>query len=119
MPVPAPGPGEVVFARIGGAGVSGLEKVQTFLFHAGSRHLSVNGGEARYRLVPETAGDGLLMRAAPGVVDAGPFSPVPGARSIALEGGASTVTYSFYAERVRSSGRTPELSANAPVRAGR
>jgi hypothetical protein len=41
--VPSPGPGEVVFVRIGGAGVSGLERLQTFLFHAGSRHVVVNG----------------------------------------------------------------------------
>jgi hypothetical protein len=123
--VPRPGPGEVVFARIGGAGVTGLEKAQAFLFHAGSRHVTVNGGEERYRLIPETAGDGLLMRTAAGVVEPGPFSPVPEARTIALEGGASTVTYDFYAMRVapprgvRTSGRIPEQSANASVRAGR
>jgi hypothetical protein len=101
VPVPRPGPGEVVFARISGAGVSGLEKVQTFLFHAGSRHLVVDGGKERYRLIPETAGDGLMMRAAPGVVEPGPFSPVPQARTIALEGGADRITYDFYAFRVK------------------
>jgi len=94
--VPTPGPGEVVFARIGGVGVSGLEKVQTFLFHAASRHAVVNG-DTRYRLVPETAGDGLLMRAAPGIVPPGPFDPVPEARTIAVEGGADRITYDFYA----------------------
>jgi hypothetical protein len=94
--VPTPGPGEVVFARIGGAGVSGLERVQTFLFHAASRHAVVNG-DTRYRLVPETAGDGLLMRAAPGIVPAGPFDPVPEARTIAVEGGGDRITYDFYA----------------------
>jgi len=98
--VPTPGPGEVVFARIHGAGVSGLEKVQTFLFHAASRHAVVNG-DTRYRLVPETAGDGLLLRAAPGIVKPGPFDPVPEARTIAVEGGADRITYDFYALRVR------------------
>ncbi len=98
--VPAPGPGEVVFARVHGAGVSGLERVQTFLFHAASRHAVVNG-ETRYRLVPETAGDGLLLRAAPGIVPSGPFDPVPEARTLAVEGGADRITYDFYALQVR------------------
>jgi hypothetical protein len=99
VPVPAPKPGQVVFARIDGAGVEGLERVQTFLFHAGSRHATING-DTRYRLVPETAGDGLLMRAAPGIAEPGPFDPVPEARTIAVDGGADRLTYSFYAMRV-------------------
>lgn len=98
--VPTPGAGEVVFARIGGAGVSGLEKIQTFLFHAASRHAVVNGA-TRYRLVPETAGDGLLLRAAPGIVEPGPFDPVPEASTIAVEGGSDRITYDFYAFKVR------------------
>jgi hypothetical protein len=98
--VPTPGPGEVVFARIHGAGVSGLERIQAFLFHAASRHAVVNG-EARYRLVPETAGDGLLLRAAPGIVKPGPFDPIPEARTLAVEGGADRITYDFYALGIR------------------
>ncbi|HVW46492.1 MAG TPA: hypothetical protein VHA76_05525 [Solirubrobacterales bacterium] len=100
VPVPTPEPGTVVFARIDGAGVSGLERVQNLLLHARSRHAVVNG-ETRYRLVPETAGDGLLMRAAPGVVEPGPFDPVPEARTITVEGGSDRITYDFYALRVR------------------
>jgi hypothetical protein len=107
VPVPRPGPNSVVFVRIGGVGVEGLEKVQTFLFHAGSRHLTVNG-TTRYRLVPETAGDGLLLRAAPALtgprsqaVEAGPFDPIPEARTIAADGGSDRVTYSFFETRVR------------------
>jgi hypothetical protein len=97
--VPAPRAGEAVFVRIHGAGVSGLEKVQTFLFHAASRHAVVNG-TTRYRLVPETAADGLLLRAAPEVASPGPFDPFPEARTIAVEGGADRITYDFYALRV-------------------
>ncbi|HTT93809.1 MAG TPA: hypothetical protein VMF55_04000 [Solirubrobacterales bacterium] len=106
VPVPAPGPNSVVFVRIDGAGVSGLERVQTFLFHAASRHATING-TTRYRLVPETAGDGLLLRAAPAVtgprsqaVEAGAFDPIPEATTIAVEGGADHLTYSFYEMRV-------------------
>jgi hypothetical protein len=97
--VPAPGPREVVFVRIEGAEVAGLERLQTFFFHAASRHAIVNG-DTRYRLIPETAGDGLLLRGAPGVVEPGPFSPLPEAETLAVEGGASTLTYDFYAMRV-------------------
>jgi hypothetical protein len=100
VPVPTPAPGTVVFARVGGAGVSGLERVQNFLLHARSRHAIVNGG-TRYRLVPETAGDGLLMRAAPGVAESGPFDPVPEAHTIAVEGGSATLTYEFFSMSVR------------------
>jgi hypothetical protein len=96
VPVPPPGPNSVVFARIEGAGVSGLERVQTFVFHAASRHAVVNG-DTRYRLVPETAGDGLLLRAAPGLVEPGPFDSVPEAKTLAVEGGSDQLTYRFYA----------------------
>ncbi|HEY2052567.1 MAG TPA: hypothetical protein VGH14_01380 [Solirubrobacterales bacterium] len=98
--VPTPGPGEVVFARVHGAGVSGLERVQAFLFHAASRHAVVNG-TTRYRLVPETAGDGLLLRAAPGLVNPGPFDPIPEAQTLAVEGGADRISYDFYALQLR------------------
>ncbi|HKZ15026.1 MAG TPA: hypothetical protein VJL81_14390 [Solirubrobacterales bacterium] len=100
VPVPTPGPDSVVFVRIDGAGVEGLERVTTFLLRAGSRHATVNG-EARYRLVPETAGDGLLLRAAPGVTEPGPFDPVPEAKTLAVDGGADHLTYSFYEMPVR------------------
>jgi hypothetical protein len=110
--VPTPGRGEVVFARVHGAGVSGLERVQAFLFHAASRHAVVNG-ETRYRLVPETAGDGLLLRAAPGVARPGPFDPIPEARTLAVEGGSGDLTYDFYAMRVRGSPPYARESANA------
>jgi hypothetical protein len=98
--VPVPGPRQVVFVRIGGAGVSGLERLQTFLFHASARHLTVDG-ERRYRLIPETAGDGLLLRGGAAVSEPGPFSSIPQAETIAVEGASGDLTYSFYAMDVR------------------
>jgi hypothetical protein len=107
VPVPTPGPNGVVYARIGGAAVSGLERLQTFFFHACSRHATING-DTRYRLVPETAEDGLMLRASPTLtgprsqaVEAGPFDPIPEARTIAVDGGADHLTYSFFEMRVR------------------
>jgi hypothetical protein len=102
--VPAPRPGGVVFVRIDGAGVSGLERLQTVLFRARSRHLTVNGTR-RYRLVPETAGDGLLLRASPGLVRPGPFSPIPEARSISVDGAPGDLTFSFFEIAVRPARR--------------
>ena len=55
-----------------------------------------------YRLVPETAADGLLLRAAPGIAAPGPFDPIPEARTLAVEGGADHLTYDFFGMRVGS-----------------
>jgi hypothetical protein len=98
--VPKPGPGEVVLARVHGAGLSGLEHLQAFLFHAPSRHATIDG-QFRLRLVPETAGDGLMLQAGIGVLPPEAFPLVPQATSIAIEGGADRITYDFYAFKVR------------------
>jgi hypothetical protein len=97
--VPAPGPNEVVFARIHGAGVGGLEKITTFLLHARLRQAVLDGTRS-YRLIPETAGDGLLLRAGGRVAEAGPFSPIPQARTIAVTGASGTLRFDFFAMRV-------------------
>lgn len=105
--VPAPGPGEVVFVRIDGAEVGGLEKLTTMLLHARIRD-AVLDGTARYRLIPETAGDGLLLRADQrAVADLGGFSPVPQARTIAVEGGGGELRYEFFATTLRSAAKAP------------
>lgn len=97
--VPAPGKGEVVFVRIHGAGVEGLERISTNLFHARVRRLVVSGEES-YRLIPETAGDGLLLRGRGRFVESGPFSPVPQARTIALTGAGGNLRFDFFAMKV-------------------
>jgi hypothetical protein len=100
VPVPAPGRGEVVFVRIHGAGVGGLEKLSNLLLHARSRQIVVNGA-ASYRLIPETASDGLLMRGDPRLVEPeGFFSPIPQAKTIRLEGASGDLTLDFYAMKV-------------------
>jgi hypothetical protein len=102
IPVPRAGQGEAVFARVHGAGVSGLEKLRSLLFRARFRFVVVNG-RAVWRLVPATAADGLLMtvpRAAdfPGSA----FALSPGARTISFSGGSGTLRVDFYAMRVRA-----------------
>lgn len=106
--VPAPGAKQVVFARIDGAGVSGLERLTTTLLHAAGREIVVDGTRS-YRLIPDTAGDGLLLRAGPAIAEPGPLWEVPEASTIAVEGGAGDLTFSFYEMDVRPvpPGRSP------------
>lgn len=102
--VPRPGPNEVVFVRIDGAGVSGLERLTAMLLHAALRRITVNGNRS-YRLVPETAGDGLLLRSGASVVDFGSFSPIPQARTIAVSGAPGDLRYEFFAMPTAAAGR--------------
>jgi hypothetical protein len=100
--VPAAGTGEVTFVRIHGAGVSGIEKLTNFLLHARTRHILVNG-TARYRLVPETAGDGLLLNSDPALVATeGSYSPIPQAQTIEVEGPGGDLEFEFFRQKVAS-----------------
>jgi hypothetical protein len=102
--VPAAAKGEVVFVRIDGAGVGGLERIATALFHARKRRLVVD--EARsYSLVPETAGDGLLLRGNGPFAAPGPFSPFPQARTIAVTGAGDDLHFEFFRMRLTASHR--------------
>jgi hypothetical protein len=110
VPVPTPPPGDAVFARIEGVGVSGFERLGALVMHARTRWAIVNG-DRRYRLIPETAGDGLLLRADPKIVEgAAAFSPFPQARTIEITGSGTDLHYEFYAMQVRSPGGSRPLA---------
>jgi hypothetical protein len=114
--VPAPRQGEAVFARIHGAGVSGLERAAATLFHARVRRLTVNGGHS-YRLIPETAGDGLLLRGKGAFATPGPFSPFPQAKTISLSGAGGGLRFKFFRLRVKESNPSaPRGSLPFPTR---
>jgi hypothetical protein len=100
VPVPEPGPNEVVFVRIDGAGVSGLERLSTLLLHARTRRLIVNGAQS-YRLVPGTASDGLLLWGGDRVAESSTFSQIPQARTIEVTGANGGLRFSLYRMRVR------------------
>ena len=110
--VPAAGANEVVFARIQGAGVGGLEKITTFLLHARLRQAVLNGTES-HRLIPETASDGLLLRGDGRVAEDGPFSQIPQAKTIAITGASGALHFSFFAMRVDDRGRQGALEKPA------
>jgi hypothetical protein len=98
--VPTPGPGEVVYVRIHGAEVGGLEKLTNFLLHARIRHILVNG-VSRYRLVPETATDGLLVAGDPKLIESeGSYSPIAQTQTIEVEGPGGDLSFDFYAMKV-------------------
>jgi hypothetical protein len=60
--VPAPPDrGDLVFARVHGIQVSGIERLRAAVFRAHLRHVAINGTTV-YRFVPNTGADGLLLR---------------------------------------------------------
>lgn len=102
--VPRAGSGDVVFARIHGAGVGGLERLRSFLFRARFRYAIVNGRSA-WRLVPGTAADGLVM-SVPHTADfpGQGFTLSPEARTLSLRGTAGPLTIAFFAMPIRAQG---------------
>jgi hypothetical protein len=101
--VPAPGRNEVVFVRIYGAGVSGLERLTTLLLHARTRRMIVNGSQS-YRLIPGTASDGLLLWGSDRIAAGAGFSQIPQARTIEVTGANGDLRFSFFSMRVRGAG---------------
>lgn len=100
VPVPRPRPGEVILVRIQGAGVSGLERIRSFLFRPKERR--VKAGKGSYRLVPGTADDGLMLRAGPGVPEThGRFTQVPDLKSLELIGTSGDLRFDFFRMKVR------------------
>ncbi len=83
--VPAPGRHEVVWARVDGVEVGGLERLLTFVSHSRTRHAIVNDDRG-YRLIPGTAADGLMLRSSNGIGGKGAFAQIPQARTLAITG---------------------------------
>ncbi len=100
VPVPAPGPDEVVWARIDGVEVGGLERLLAFLAHPRTRHAIVNEDRS-YRLIAATATDGLMLRSSNGIGGRGAFGQIPQARTIAVTGAGEGLRFSFYSMRLR------------------
>lgn len=94
--VPVPGRNQVVWARIDGTEVSGLERLMAFAAHARTRHAIVNGDRS-YRLIPGTAGDGLMLRSSNGIGGKGAFAQIPQAKTIAVTGVDGNLRFSFFA----------------------
>lgn len=98
--IPSPPHDGVVYAKIYGAGVSGLERIRTFLYRAKFRYVIVNAGQA-YRLVPGTATDGLLMNAGQGADFPAPFALSPSARTVSVTGVSGGLRIDLYSMAIR------------------
>lgn len=100
----APGPDDLVFARVEGVEVSGFERLMTLLYRSRERSISFDGGDD-YVLMPETAADGLLLRAPPRIDFPAPFALAPNADEVTflLDGGAADapITLEFFSMEVR------------------
>jgi hypothetical protein len=93
---------DIVFARIHGAGVEGWEKLRSTLYRARQRTVTLDG-YAVWRLVPDTAGDGLIMRAPKAVDFPEPFQLAFNAStlSVQIQGvQGRPVSIEFFAQRV-------------------
>ncbi len=105
VPVPVPSPRSLVFVRISGAGVGGLESVASLFYKPAERFVILNGSQA-WRLVEGTAGDGLPLRAAAGIDFPPPYNISPQARTVSVikkgqaPTGSKPITYRFYSETV-------------------
>lgn len=105
---PPPNAHSLVFVRIGGIGVGGLERLQALLWKPGLRYVILNGC-GRARLVSGTAADGLPQQLAPGLDYPRPFNIASRAKTIAVakDGQEPTrggeITYSFYAQSLDGS----------------
>jgi hypothetical protein len=107
---PPPGRRDMVFARVEGLGIDGWEGVRTALYRARERTATLAGRS--WRVVPETAPDGLVMRIPPAVDFPRPFGLAPDSATISfgVDGAARPLTIEFFAQRVgrpRAVARTP------------
>jgi hypothetical protein len=107
---PPPNSHSFVFVRVGGVGLSTLERLMALLYKPSTRHVRLDG--ASHRLVEGTASDGLVLRAAPGVDFSAPFNMAANSSTIAVDKtgqgpGGGPITYSFFAQTIAAGPRAP------------
>jgi hypothetical protein len=101
--VPPPPPHSVVFARVDGLGVEGLESLRSLLYRARERWATLDDGRS-WRVVPGTLGDGLVLRSDERIDFPEPFGLAPQARTISfrLAGAEREIEVEFFAQRIFS-----------------
>jgi hypothetical protein len=99
---PAPDGSSVVFVRIDGIQVHGLERLRALLYRARIRYITL-AGRGTKRLIPGTAGDGLLMRVPPAADFPQPFQLDQATDAITLTDGdrEGDLKLRFYAMPIR------------------
>jgi hypothetical protein len=100
VPVPRPGPDQVVLVKIKGTEVGVFESLKSLFFRTDERRVVTADGS--YRLVADTAADGLMLRIGKGLSESrGRFSQSPQTPTIALTGRSGNLEYEFFRMRVR------------------
>jgi hypothetical protein len=99
---PAPNASSVVFVRIDGIAVSGLERLRTALYRALPRAITLDGGRV-FRLVPGTAADGLVLRVPQRADFPAPFALDQGTNTLTVTRGVTRgdIRLRFYSMPIR------------------
>jgi hypothetical protein len=87
--VPAGDGRGVVVAHVDGLGIGTIERLRSFFYKPEERYALIDG-RLRFRLLPRTSADGLLLSAPPGFDYAGAFALAPGAHTVTFLRGAGT-----------------------------
>ena len=102
---PAPSPDDMVVVRVHGVGDGLLARLRATLWRSPPWHILVDG--FRYRLVPGTASDGLVLAVPEAAQGSAPFAFGAPTRTIAVQGsnlaGSDKLTYEFFTVRVPGS----------------
>lgn len=86
--VPAAGPDELLYVDVEGFGLGPAEKLRTLLYRSVTRTITLDGDRV-FRVLPETVGDGLLLRVPVNADYAGaPFAVDQHPRTITLARGS-------------------------------
>jgi hypothetical protein len=96
VPIPQAGRNELVILRLGGAGVEGLEKLASLVWRPNERWVRLDGERYGYRLVPGTAGDGLIVSADRTLDRNVDFAEFPAVHDIRVEGADGPLQFDFY-----------------------
>lgn len=112
VPVPKPpNAHSLVFVRVYGVSVGGLERVIGLLYKPAERSVRLNG--ARYRLVPGTAADGLLLSAPTSTDLSSPYRLAPDSSNIAISRSGQGATrsgplrYVFFSQSIAPAPGSP------------
>ena len=100
---PAPGPDDIVAVRVHGIGQGLTSRLRSVLWKAPISRVVLDG--FRYRLVPGTAADGLVLSVPKAVQGSAPFAfgPPIETMSISAPTGGGPLTYEFVAIPLPSS----------------
>ena len=118
VPVPEAPPGSFIIARVYGLNASPLDRLRTILLKSVEWYATLD--DTRYRLVPGTAPDGLLLAVPPAADGTGNFAFGAPIRTISVSAGIggreshAMLTYEFQSVPLAPGTATSEASVTNP-----